>query len=345
MDTPKHVMEAGGPESRVPTVETLVAPMVPCGTKLYWVHQLDSATSGALCIGLNKMAARMASQLFENRLVAKEYIAIVWGHIPRKPPPEYWHPKKFDLRSFESGRKRKFQASRAVGIKNASCFFQARQSQLKVKHAAGVDLAETDLELLKHKWKTLKNIPHLAEPFRQMEDAARQDFMKANAVPETSATYVDDLEKKESSSYFLNWPVANNIPPPNLDKESEEFCRENFKMVVGSECNPGRQSFTDMTVLKHGLVKDGEKVTLVKLRPLTGRRHQLRVHMKQLGHTIVGDQTYGNDTKERLMLHAWRLALPFKSKLDFGKDIAVETSNPTDCFVKWLPVAWENQGL
>jgi 23S rRNA-/tRNA-specific pseudouridylate synthase len=72
------------------------------------VHQLDSATSGALCVGLNKVAARMAAKLFESRRVAKEYVALVWGYIPKKPPVEYWHPKHFDLRAYESGRKRKF---------------------------------------------------------------------------------------------------------------------------------------------------------------------------------------------------------------------------------------------
>ncbi len=74
-----------------------MVPMVPTGTKLYWVHQIDSATSGALCVELNKVAARMAARLFESRCVAKEYVALVWGYIPKKPPPEYWHPKHFEL--------------------------------------------------------------------------------------------------------------------------------------------------------------------------------------------------------------------------------------------------------
>ncbi len=113
-------------------------------------------------------------------------------------------------------------------------------------------------------------------------------------------------------------------------------------MTVGNETNPGRQSFTDMTVLKHGVDSDGVKVTLVKLRPLTGRRHQLRVHMKQFGHPIVGDQTYGNDAKVRLMLHAWRLALPLKSELKFGEDIAVQALSPTECFAEWMPVTWDS---
>ncbi|MFQ5796040.1 MAG: RluA family pseudouridine synthase [Candidatus Bipolaricaulia bacterium] len=51
-------------------------------------------------------------------------------------------------------------------------------------------------------------------------------------------------------------------------------------------------------------------LTLVELRPMTGRTHQLRVHLKEIGHPIAGDRKYGRkDRFERLMLHAWSLSL------------------------------------
>lgn len=46
--------------------------------------------------------------------------------------------------------------------------------------------------------------------------------------------------------------------------------------------------------------------TRVELEPLTGRSHQLRVHMQALGHAIVGDALYGA-AAERLLLHACAL--------------------------------------
>ena len=48
---------------------------------LKWIHQLDYATSGALCVGLNRSAASKASTSFEQREVSKEYIAVVEGHV------------------------------------------------------------------------------------------------------------------------------------------------------------------------------------------------------------------------------------------------------------------------
>jgi tRNA pseudouridine32 synthase / 23S rRNA pseudouridine746 synthase len=47
----------------------------------------------------------------------------------------------------------------------------------------------------------------------------------------------------------------------------------------------------------------------VQLSPITGRSHQLRVHMLAINHPIVGDTLYGGVEAERLMLHAERLDL------------------------------------
>ena len=52
--------------------------------------------------------------------------------------------------------------------------------------------------------------------------------------------------------------------------------------------------------------------SLMALRPLTGRTHQLRVHMRWLGHPILGDPLYAGrarGTAPRLLLHALRLAI------------------------------------
>jgi tRNA pseudouridine32 synthase/23S rRNA pseudouridine746 synthase len=55
-------------------------------------------------------------------------------------------------------------------------------------------------------------------------------------------------------------------------------------------------------------------ITRVELAPVTGRSHQLRVHLKALGHPIVGDALYGEtdltEPGQRLLLHASELTLP-----------------------------------
>lgn len=69
----------------------------------------------------------------------------------------------------------------------------------------------------------------------------------------------------------------------------------------------GRAAVTDWTVLSRGAAE-----TRVHLAPLTGRSHQLRVHMLSLGHPILGDPIYAEGEAAafpRLMLHAETLAL------------------------------------
>lgn len=56
------------------------------------------------------------------------------------------------------------------------------------------------------------------------------------------------------------------------------------------------------------VASDGER-SLVKLHPKTGRTHQLRVHMKYLGHPIAGDVVYGGEPADRLYLHAGKLEI------------------------------------
>ncbi len=70
----------------------------------------------------------------------------------------------------------------------------------------------------------------------------------------------------------------------------------------------GKQAVTEFVVLERQLGS-----TKVKLMPITGRSHQLRVHMQWLGHPILGDKFYASEegvlAAPRLQLHAEYLAL------------------------------------
>ena len=70
----------------------------------------------------------------------------------------------------------------------------------------------------------------------------------------------------------------------------------------------------------YSVVKTWRSHSLVLLRPKTGRTHQLRVHMRYLGHPIVGDPLYGHADplfpRASLMLHARRLAITLPGETD-----------------------------
>ena len=78
------------------------------------------------------------------------------------------------------------------------------------------------------------------------------------------------------------------------------------KMAV--DLDHGKESITYFHVLKR-YYKDN--VTLISCRLLTGRTHQIRVHMDYIGHPVIGDPLYGNGNKKLYekgqLLHAYRL--------------------------------------
>ena len=96
----------------------------------------------------------------------------------------------------------------------------------------------------------------------------------------------------QSSQGIINLPLLTDWP--NRPKQMVDFIS-------------GKASVTHYTVIK----KAPNNGTLVKLMPLTGRTHQLRVHMQHIGHAIVGDRLYNSKetgkTCARLMLHASHL--------------------------------------
>ena len=74
----------------------------------------------------------------------------------------------------------------------------------------------------------------------------------------------------------------------------------------------GRSSLTRWRVLAHATMPDGQPATRLELEPVTGRSHQLRVHLQALGHPILGDALYADEAARaaapRLLLHASELA-------------------------------------
>ncbi|KAB7501676.1 RNA pseudouridylate synthase domain-containing protein 1 [Armadillidium nasatum] len=194
------LINSNNPQDKV-TVQTQLKKLVPelinpnLGHDFNFVHRLDYATSGILCIPTNKKSCRQASCAFEKHRVDKYYLAIVRGHISQ--------------------------------------------------------------ELIE-----------------------------------------------------VNIGIGNDIRPDH-----------SYHMVIQGNlhANKVRSASTRILVLEKG-ISHGKKIsfqgfpaTKVLLKPLTGRRHQLRLHLSILGHTIVGDYTYSNRNDivpYRMFLHAFRLVIP-----------------------------------
>lgn len=113
-------------------------------------------------------------------------------------------------------------------------------------------------------------------------------------------------ERKVSKRYVAL--VAGRIDPPigvvDLPLGSDWPNRPRQKVDFAG----GKSSLTRYRLLAHAAATGTSRV---ELEPVTGRTHQLRVHMAAIGHPIVGDALYGGETGakyERLLLHSYVLS-------------------------------------
>ncbi len=104
-------------------------------------------------------------------------------------------------------------------------------------------------------------------------------------------------------------------PEGEIDAPIDRSKKDRKKMAVDPE---GRPALTRWKVLA-----EGHGCTLLDVHILTGRTHQIRVHLKSIGHPVCGDELYGNGRGVKvpcLMLHAYSLAFEHprtKEKMTF----------------------------
>lgn len=81
------------------------------------------------------------------------------------------------------------------------------------------------------------------------------------------------------------------------------------------------------SVTQYKVIEEEEHYSLIELQPTTGRTHQLRVHLAQIGHPIVGDPLYGAGVfGDRLYLHAFSLEIttPNRQRQTFTAPLPAE---------------------
>lgn len=99
----------------------------------------------------------------------------------------------------------------------------------------------------------------------------------------------------EGDSGVIDLPMRKDMDPANAPRQ-----------VIDHE--QGRPAVTHWRVLERE-----PQQTRLELKPVTGRSHQLRLHLQQIGHPILGDDLYAPPEvlarADRLLLHAYELCI------------------------------------
>jgi len=123
--------------------------------------------------------------------------------------------------------------------------------------------------------------------------------------------------QKTYRAVVRGWPEAEGLIDHPLKRMPDDMRTERL------EVQPAQSRFATLRRFELPLPQQGfasSRCAEVALQPLTGRRHQLRRHMKHIAHPIIGDATHGKGPLnravadliglQRLWLHAQSLELP-----------------------------------
>ncbi len=116
------------------------------------------------------------------------------------------------------------------------------------------------------------------------------------------------------------WAIVKGVPKPRQGKISNWLAKmrdeegDDYMAVVKHGTPDADHAVSEYKVIE----MSGPNLSWVQLQPVTGRTHQLRVHMQNIGHPIIGDSKYFNienwnlpgGIQNKLHLHARRIRIP-----------------------------------
>ena len=140
-----------------------------------------------------------------------------------------------------------------------------------------------------------------------------------------AATQISNLLKdgKVEKTYWALISGSPDEPQWKVDAPIGKVSK--FRYGVALTGKPSRTLFRVMG--------EGAGVTAVEARPLTGRTHQIRVHLAHSGFPIIGDESYGGVPADRMMLHCRSM------RFTWAKGKIIEAVAPVDAaFSKVSPV-------
>lgn len=169
--------------------------------------------------------------------------------------------------------------------------------------------------------------------FKTIANALAQNIQRSNLPDATKPQPVHRLDYA-TTGILLVGKTSSSIRALNRMFENKKVEKTYYAVTIGemndrgkitSEID-GKKSQTNYKLLETFSSKRFGKLNLVKLKPQTGRRHQLRKHLSSIDNPILGDKEYGIEnlilSGKGLYLHAYSLNFihPFTNKQVYLKD-------------------------
>ena len=127
------------------------------------------------------------------------------------------------------------------------------------------------------------------------------------------------FERRETSKTYI--AIVEGVMPSDSGRVSLPIAKFSLNRPLRHTAPDGQEAITNWRVIART-----DTTTRLDLTPETGRSHQLRLHLKEIGYPILGDAFYGNkNNAPRLYLHAQSLGLTHP---ETGQSISFDSPAP-----------------
>jgi len=118
------------------------------------------------------------------------------------------------------------------------------------------------------------------------------------------------LARKTEKTYLA---IVEGVPEPAAAVIDAPIGRDPRRPQRFKVTQAGKLAQTQYKVLK-SFEKGDRTYSLIELKPVTGRTHQIRIHLAYIGHPVVGDYVYGRSENQPILLHAAELSLTLPNR-------------------------------
>lgn len=175
-----------------------------------------------------------------------------------------------------------------------------------------------------------KTLYHYVLEYLKCKNKNNRLFIVHRLDKDTSGLVLFAKDEKTKKYFQDNWQDVKReyiaLVEGTFEKKKDtikSYLMENKFLKTYSTKNKkaGKEAITEYEV-----IKSNKKISLLRINILTGRKNQIRVHMSDINHPIVGDKKYGSKYNylKRMALHAYRLSYKdyeFESDVPFDIDI------------------------